>query len=96
MRRRDLLTGAVAAAALGLPRAARAAEDFAPRPGPWRRYEVVTRLDLPRGAAAQAWVPLPSVADVDWVRPLGSAWRTQAGAELVREPRYGVEMLHLT
>ena len=84
-------------AATALPGLARAENGFAPRPGAWRRFEIVTRLTLPKGQPTQAWVPLPSVADVDWTRPLGNDWTTNAGSATVqRDPRYGVEMLHLT
>ncbi|AYO84721.1 transglutaminase-like domain-containing protein [Methylobacterium brachiatum] len=98
MHRRDLLQAGLALSATAcLPRFARADDTFAPTPCPWRRYEVVTRLTLPAGKSAQAWVPLPSVTEAAWTRPLGNTWATNATtAEAVRDPAYGVEMLHLT
>ncbi|MGY2047748.1 transglutaminase-like domain-containing protein [Methylobacterium sp. JK268] len=95
MRRRDLLAaGGLLAASSVLPRPAGAQEVFAPRPGAWRRYEVTTRLTLPAGGSAQAWVPLPSVA-ADWTRPLGDTWSTRAEAGIHRDPVYGTALLHL-
>ncbi|GJE56186.1 MULTISPECIES: transglutaminase-like domain-containing protein [Methylobacterium] len=98
MHRRDLLkTGLILSAAPCLPRLARAEDAFSPTPGSWRRYEVVTHLTLPAGKPAQAWVPLPSVGEAAWTRPLGNTWTTNASTvRSVRDPRYGVEMLHLT
>ncbi|RVU19676.1 transglutaminase-like domain-containing protein [Methylobacterium oryzihabitans] len=98
MQRRDVLrAGAAAAAALALPRLAAAETTFAPRPGAWRRFEVATRLALPAGGPAQAWVPLPSVAEAEWTRPLGDEWTTNARSAVVhRDPVHGAALLHLT
>jgi hypothetical protein len=48
---------------------------FDPQPGPWRSFAITTRLDIARPAAgpAQAWVPLPSIEEADWVAPEGDA-----------------------
>jgi transglutaminase-like putative cysteine protease len=97
--RRDMLkTGAVAAAAgLAAPRDLLAQDaGFAPRPGAWRDFEVVTRLELPANDKAQAWVPLPAVHEDEWIRPGKNAWQGNAlSAEVVRDPKYGAEMLHV-
>jgi transglutaminase-like putative cysteine protease len=96
-RREILLAGAALAATAALPRAAAASPLFAPKPGAWRSFEVVTRLDLadPQGAA-KAWVPLPAFSEPDWFRPGGSTWTTNATvAEIDRDPVYGAEMLRL-
>lgn len=97
MNRRDILkAGGALAVGLNASFAARADESFSPRPGAWRRYEVVTRLTLPAGKAAQAWIPLPAVNEPDWTRPLGDTWTASgATATVVRDPTYGVAMLHL-
>ena len=99
INRRDMLkTGAAAAgAALLMPRQAFAqAATFAPKPGKWRDFEVVTRLDLAGQGKAQAWIPLPSVDQPEWIRPGKSDWTTNAAsAELVRDPKYGAQMLHV-
>lgn len=76
-------------------RAARA--DFAPRPGGWRKFELVTKVNIPNPVdAPQAWIPLPSFDQPAWMRPDESTWKTNAGfAEKIRDPRYGAQMLHL-
>lgn len=96
--RRDMLTtGAAAGAALLWPRAGFAQVPFfAPRPGKWRDSEVVTRLDLAGQGKAQAWIPLPAVAEAEWIRPGRNDWQTNAAsAEIVRDPKYGAQMLHV-
>ncbi|CAM5193906.1 transglutaminase [Bosea thiooxidans] len=96
--RRDMLrTGAAAGAALLLPREGFAqAPVFAPKPGKWRDFEVVTRLDLAGQGKTQAWIPLPSVAAAGWIKPGRNEWQTNAAsAEIVSEPKYGAQMLHL-
>ena len=107
--RRDLLkAGAAFAAAAALPHHALAqaastpgATTFAPKPGSWRSFEVVTTLQVApvegKTGPAQAWVPLPSYTAEDWFKPAGSTWKTNAKtAEVVKDPHYGAEMLHLT
>jgi transglutaminase-like putative cysteine protease len=95
---RELLKGGAALSiAAAFPSLAVAQSIFAPRPGAWRTFQIVTRLEVakPEGKV-QAWVPLVSVNEADWSRPGGSAWTTNAKtAEIEREPKYGAEMLHL-
>jgi transglutaminase-like putative cysteine protease len=99
MNRRDLLkTGSALAAASALPVSAFAqANTFAPKPGAWRTFQTVTRLELSKtGGTAQAWVPVPAVNEADWFRPAGSTWTTNARvAELKRDAKYGAEFLHV-
>jgi transglutaminase-like putative cysteine protease len=99
--RRQFLTRAAAlSAASALPSFACAqstAPVFAPRPDAWRNFEIVTRLEIakPEGRV-QAWVPLPSVAEADWIRPLGNTWTSNAGSvEQRRDDKYGAGFLHL-
>ncbi|MDF2998802.1 MAG: transglutaminase domain protein [Xanthobacteraceae bacterium] len=107
--RRDVLkAGAALGAALALPEfahaqaaAAAAPVAFAPTPGTWRTFAVVTTLEVkaPEGKSGpvQAWMPLPAFAADDWFRPAGSTWTTNAAsAEVVKDPHYGAQMLHLT
>lgn len=110
-RREFLKAGAALAAVAAVPHhalaqaaapaGASAGAVFAPKPGPWRNFAVVTRLDVtaPAGTSgpAQAWVPLPAFSADDWFKPAGSEWKTNAAtAEIVKDPAYGAQMLHLT
>ncbi|QIB33483.1 transglutaminase-like domain-containing protein [Ancylobacter pratisalsi] len=106
--RRDFLkAGAALAAVAAVPHhalaqaASPAMAAFAPKPGAWRQFEVVTTLDVApvegKAGPAQAWIPLPSYTAADWFKPAGNSWKTNAKtAELVKDPHYGAEMLHLT
>jgi len=95
--RRDFLkTGAAFTFAAGLPQFASAQGAFAPQPGAWRSFQVVTRLEIakPEGKT-QAWIPLPSVNEKDWFKSEGSTWTTNGKATQARDPKYGAEMLHV-
>jgi transglutaminase-like putative cysteine protease len=92
--KRALLQAGLAAAPLLSAGAACADERFAPRPGAWRKFEVTTRVAPPNGeAAAQAWVPLPSHSDPDWVMPLGES--ATGGATANELAVGGARVLHL-
>jgi transglutaminase-like putative cysteine protease len=71
--RRTILKGATATAAvavLGRTTGARAETGFAPKPGPWRSFEIRTRIELAAAKGeARAWVPVPSFAADDWTKP---------------------------
>lgn len=107
-RREFLKAGVALAAVAAAPHAAfaqaagpAAAAAFAPKPGKWRDFEVVTVLDVKpvegKAGPAQAWVPLPSYTASDWMKPGESSWKTNAAkAEMVKDPHYGAQMLHLT
>ena len=98
MRRREFLQGGAAFTLMaGSPRGAVANAPFTPRPDAWRKFEVTTRVEvLKRPGKAQAWVPLPAVAEPDWTQPLGNEWTSNAkSAGLVRDPKYGAQMLHV-
>jgi transglutaminase-like putative cysteine protease len=95
--RRDFLkTGAAFAAAAGWPQFASAQGAFAPQPGAWRGFQIVTRLEIakPEGKT-QAWIPLPSVNEKDWFKSEASQWTTNGNAVQARDPKYGAEMLHV-
>jgi transglutaminase-like putative cysteine protease len=74
--KRAFLAGvAASAAATTLGRAA-PAPVFAPQPGSWKHYQVTTSLRLATpGSQSQAWIPLPSVSDAAWVKPLDNNWQ---------------------
>ncbi|TDR84555.1 transglutaminase-like domain-containing protein [Enterovirga rhinocerotis] len=97
LHRRHLLAlgGGAAAALLARPAFAQPAPAlFAPKPGAWRTYEVVTRVELPAGDA-QAWVPVPSVNEAGWFRSSDSTFSVQGGeAKLVADPVYGARAVH--
>ncbi|HEX7072707.1 MAG TPA: transglutaminase domain-containing protein [Hyphomicrobiaceae bacterium] len=98
VNRRDVLrAGAVLGAATLYPGLASAQSTFAPRPGAWRTFETVTRLEISKPAGVvQAWVPLPAFSDPEWFRPGGSTWTTNAKtAEIKRDSKYGAEFLHV-
>jgi transglutaminase-like putative cysteine protease len=105
-RRNFLQTGVGAAVAAALPRFADSAPDspqsalmepghFKPSPQAWRVFDVVTRIELLTGSGkSRVWVPLPSVNEDAWMRPMGNRW--SGNAETMRpvtEPHYGTQML---
>ncbi len=64
--RRDILKECASIVALAtFPRSAQS-QHFAPQPGSWRQFEIVTRLEIawPEGKV-QAWIPVPSVNEAD-------------------------------
>ncbi len=103
INRRDMIRAGVALpAAAALPRFALAEESFAPAPGAWRNFEVVTKLDLAKAdlakvdARAQAWIPLPGFVADDWSRPGKSQWTTNAETAVVeRDAKNGAQFLHV-
>jgi transglutaminase-like putative cysteine protease len=97
INRRVILQGCAAIPlAAALPRWALASGAFNPQPGPWRTFQIVTRLEIvkPEGKT-QAWVPVPAVNEADWFKSLGSQWSGNGSAELVRDPKYGSELVHV-
>lgn len=96
--RRALLKAATGAALFtALPRTllAQAQEErrFAPQPGDWKTFEIVTRVNLQKTGPSTIWVPLPSV-DTEWQRSLTSNWSGNATEmRLGSDPRYGARFL---
>lgn len=97
VHRRDILkAGAALSATAALPNFSWAQGTFAPQPGAWRNFEIVTRLEIAKAdGKTQAWIPLPSVNEKDWFQSKGSQWTTNGKAALKRDPKYGAEMLHV-
>lgn len=98
--RRSLLKAAGGALLAGaLPRTVLAQQQeqqrrFAPKPGDWKGYEVVTRVSLqnPTGAST-VWVPLP-VIDTDWQRTLSNNWSGNARSmKVATDEHYGAKYL---
>ena len=99
MKRRDFLASAAACSAAVLAfRPAFAAATFDPQPGPWRGFAVTTRLEIAGdGGKVQAWVPVPSIAEADWLRLDGDDWTGNAETvELWTDPKYGAKLVHAT
>ena len=95
--RRELFkAGLAVSAAAALPHAARAEAGFAPQPGAWRNFKVLTRLEILKvNGKTQAWIPAPAVNEPGWFKSLGSTWTSNGRAALAHEPKYGAEMLHV-
>jgi transglutaminase-like putative cysteine protease len=95
--RRDFLKLSGAGAAMVLmPVVARAQERFISEPGPWRKFEIVTRVAIgrPQGRT-QAWIPVPAMDGEDWSEAQGSDWKTNAKiARLERDAASGAEMVY--
>ena len=83
MDRRDFIKTATlfTAATLAGSRLANAAENsFSPSPDyGWRVFEVTTRAELARTeSATRVWLPLPSVEEAAWIKPMGNLWQGNA------------------
>ena len=77
LTRRDLLNaGASASLIAALPRSAAGQQPFTPRSDVWRNFEMVTRVELVKGqgAGSQAWIPVPSLNEPEWIRPAQNTW----------------------
>lgn len=98
MRRKEFLQIGVAfAASPALPRGALATVPFSPKPEAWRTFQTTIRVEPAKPSGkAQAWLPVPSVEEPSWTRPLDNTWTTNAKfAALKREVKYGAQMLHV-
>ena len=96
-RRQFVKTAALGAAACAAPRAALAVENaFKPTPANgWRVFEVSTRVELAAvSSTTRVWLPLPSVEEAAWIRPVGNRWQGNAEViEQLADPIYGARML---
>jgi len=102
MDRRSFLKAAMSVSAAALfehsglaSRAAAVPNEFDPRPGKWRAFEITTRVEvLEPAGVARAWLPIPVVAS-DYQRPLESTWSgTATVVRTVTEAKYGAAMLY--
>jgi transglutaminase-like putative cysteine protease len=89
-----LLAGALPRTLLAQNAAAEPERHFDPRPGDWKSFEVVTRVNLQRAKGpSTVWIPLPTV-DTDWQRTLSNNWSGNARSMRVGgDPRYGARFL---
>ncbi len=99
-RRTFVKAGALAGISLAASRVVDASEDagraFAPRPEDgWRVFEVTSRIEVQGGAGTiRVWLPLPSLYDPAWIRPMGNLWQGDfENARVVDEPPYGTSLL---
>jgi transglutaminase-like putative cysteine protease len=94
--RREILKGSAALSlAAVMPRIATAQGAFAPQPGKWRDFEIVTRVEIPKGqGAAQAWIPVPAVNEAAWFKSGDSVWSTNGKAVLATDAKYGARFVH--
>ena len=91
-----MASGALAASA-AVPRMASAQTAFRPSPEfGWRVFELTTRVEVLKPAGVtRVWLPLPSIEEEAWMRPMGNLWQGNAAAmRVVREPAYGAAMLY--
>lgn len=97
IHRRELLkAGAALTLISALPRFATAqAATFLPKPGTWRNYTIVTKLEIakPEGKV-QAWIPVPSVNEADWFKSGASKWATNGKASLKQDTKYKAGFVH--
>lgn len=97
MNRRNFLG---LAAALGgaaiLPNAVLGQERFIREAGSWRKFDLVTKIEFPSSTTSlKAWIPIPSVDQEDWTKPLGSDWRTNAKtAKVEKDALSGAEFVY--
>lgn len=97
--RRDLVQATSASLLLAaLPKLANAqttpARTFDPRPGDWRRFDVVTTVTLenPQGSST-VWLPVPSL-DTPWQHSLGDSWTGNASEiRMASDGHYGARVL---
>ncbi|MCW5643881.1 MAG: transglutaminase domain-containing protein [Rhodoferax sp.] len=84
---------AVALPSLGTAYAATGERRFAPQAGPWRTFEVTTRVDIAQAdGATRVWLPIPSV-NTGWQQSLESAYSSNGVARMADDERYGARML---
>jgi len=96
-RRQFIKTTGLTAVALATPFSAFSATNtFRPSPlNGWRVFEVNSRIELATTSGeSRVWIPLPSVEDAGWIRPMGNLWQGNAvSIEEFTEPTYGTKML---
>ena len=70
--------------------------EFDPQPGAWRNFQILTRIEIANAdGKSQAWIPVPAVNELNWFKSLGNEWTSNGRATLIRDAKYGAEMLHV-
>jgi transglutaminase-like putative cysteine protease len=95
-RRNVVLTGLLAtASAIVSPSRTMAQAAFAPKPGGWRTFDIVTRLEIDTaGSSVQAWIPVPSMNEPDWLKTVDNSAISNGRHTLWRDPKYGAKLVH--
>jgi transglutaminase-like putative cysteine protease len=94
-RREFIRATSLSGAALALPRFAVADElPFNPMPADgWRTFEVTAQV-TPVPGTMRVWLPLPSLQDDAWIKPMGNLWRGNAtDIRPAVDPVYGAQVL---
>jgi transglutaminase-like putative cysteine protease len=87
----ELACGTLAATAL--PGMAMA--NFAPRPAGWRSFEIQTQINMTlNGSMTQAWVPVPSITEGDWMRAGATTWTGNADHISLKFDGKGTRFVH--
>jgi transglutaminase-like putative cysteine protease len=94
MQRRSFLQGGAALSLLGAFPALRAQQlPFDPKPGPWRTFETVTRVEILQPAGAtRAWVPVPTIQG-DYQKVVGNSWSGNGSMRMASDVKYGAAMV---
>ena len=87
----SLMLGALPKLAFALEAPARS---FDPKPNGWRRFEVVTTVQLKNAqGASKVWLPVPSL-DTPWQRSLDNTWSGNAReVRMASDGRFGAKVL---
>ena len=96
MDRRNFLKVSAAVAAM-LPLRAWSAAPAAVAEDGWRQFVITSRIEpVVVSGKTRVWVPLPSITDAQWIRPLGNSWQGNAAQmQVVSEAQYGASMLYV-
>jgi transglutaminase-like putative cysteine protease len=89
------LSAAYTLPVLGRAQTAPAQRQFQPRPGPWRTFEVTTRVDIQQAdGSTRIWLPVPSV-NTDWQHSLDSSYASNGAARMSSDAAYGARLLQV-
>jgi transglutaminase-like putative cysteine protease len=86
--------GVSAAALAGV--AGRGREAAASTVGPWRTFEVTTKIEVanPSGVT-RVWLPLPLASETDYHKTLGNTWKGNGTLRQHRDEKYGAQLLYV-
>src|SRR5262245_62177163 len=69
--------------------------EFSPRPGTWRSFEIVTRVEIAQpSGVTRVWLPVPSVT-TEYQRAGETTWSGNAvEMRAIADPKYGARMVY--